>query len=75
MAAYCNVGFVSPKTDWLRRIGITGEWPMTGLPKAMHLDGAAEFKRKALLRGRKSAAFVKVQIGHRSPHAKNSNAL
>ena len=34
---------VSSKTEWLRRLGVTGEWPMAGLPKVLHLDGVSEF--------------------------------
>lgn len=62
----CLTLIVSPKTEWLRQIGITGEWPMAGLPKALHLDGAAEFKSKALLRG---CAQYGIDVVHRGrPH-------
>ena len=62
----CLTLVVSPKTDWLRQIGITGEWPMAGLPKSLHLDGAAEFKSKALLRG---CAQYGIDLVHRErPH-------
>ena len=62
----CLTLIVSPKTEWLRQIGITGEWPMAGLPKALHLDGAAEFKSKALLRG---CAQYGIDVVHRErPH-------
>jgi putative transposase len=42
---------VSPKADWLMQLGVAGDWPMAGLPKCLRLDGAAEFKSKALRRG------------------------
>jgi len=62
----CLTLIVSPKTEWLRHIGITGEWPMAGLPRALHLDGAAEFKSKALLRG---CAQYGIDLVHRErPH-------
>ncbi|MBA2722635.1 MAG: DDE-type integrase/transposase/recombinase [Methylibium sp.] len=47
----CMTLIVSPKGAWLKQLGLTGEWPMAGLPKTLHLDGAAEFKSKALRRG------------------------
>ena len=47
----CMTMIVSPKTAWMRQLGVAGEWPMAGLPKTLHLDGAAEFKSKALRRG------------------------
>ena len=42
---------MSPKAAWLKQLGVVGDWPMAGLPKTLHLDGAAEFKSKALRRG------------------------
>ena len=47
----CLTAIVSPKADWLQALGISGQWPMAGLPKSLHLDNAAEFKSKALQRG------------------------
>ena len=47
----CVTLIVSPKAAWLRQLGVAGDWPMAGLPKTLHLDGAAEFKSKALKRG------------------------
>ena len=62
----CLTLIVSPKAEWLRHIGITGEWPMAGLPKALHLDGAAKFKSKSLLRG---CAQYGINLVHRErPH-------
>ena len=42
---------VSPTAAWLKQLGVVGDWPMAELPKTLHLDGAAEFKSKALRRG------------------------
>ena len=42
---------VSPKVAWLKQLGVVGGWPMAGLPKTLHLDGAAEFKSEASWRG------------------------
>jgi putative transposase len=47
----CMTTIVAPKADWLRELGVAGDWPMSGLPRSLHLDGAAEFKSKALKRG------------------------
>jgi putative transposase len=47
----CLTTIVASKADWLRQLGVAGDWPMSGLPKSLHLDGAAEFKSKALKRG------------------------
>ena len=47
----CLTTIVASKADWLRQMGVIGDWPMSGLPKSLHLDGAAEFKSKALQRG------------------------
>ena len=47
----CMTLIGSPKAAWLKQLGVLGDWPMTGLPKTLHLDGAAEFKSKALKRG------------------------
>lgn len=42
---------VLPKSDWLATRGIPGEWPVAGLPDAVHLDNAREFHSAALMRG------------------------
>ena len=47
----CMTLIVSSEAAWLKQLGVAGEWPMAGLPKTLHLDGAAEFKSKALRRG------------------------
>jgi len=40
-----------PKAAWLASLGIDVQWPMNGIPKALHLDNAAEFKSRALCAG------------------------
>jgi putative transposase len=42
---------VLPKEPWLARLGIVAEWPVAGIPEALHLDNAKEFKARALERG------------------------
>jgi putative transposase len=40
-----------PKEQWLAERSLELDWPMFGLPKALHLDNAAEFHSVALSRG------------------------
>lgn len=40
-----------PKEPWLARLGIAAEWPISGIPDALHLDNAREFRARALERG------------------------
>jgi putative transposase len=62
----CMTLIVSPKTAWLKQLGVSGAWPMAGLPKTLHLDGAAEFKSKALRRG---CGQYGIELVHRErPH-------
>jgi len=42
---------VLPKEPWLARLGVAAEWPVAGIPEALHLDNAKEFKARALERG------------------------
>jgi len=39
---------ILPKDDLLKYHNITGEWPVYGLPRAIHMDNAAEFRSKSL---------------------------
>ncbi|MFJ5962060.1 Mu transposase C-terminal domain-containing protein [Pseudarthrobacter oxydans] len=39
------------KRPWLERLGVEADWPMSGKPKMLYLDNAAEFKSEALRRG------------------------
>ena len=62
----CLTVSVASKTNWLRQLEIPGDWPMAGLPKSIHLDGAAEFHSKALLRG---CGQYGIEVVHRArPH-------
>ncbi|MFG6661325.1 Mu transposase C-terminal domain-containing protein [Sulfitobacter sp. 915] len=42
---------VQPKFDWLEGLGIDADWPAEGLPEAIHVDNAKEFRSKAMKRG------------------------
>jgi len=39
---------VLPKTPWLAEQALIGDWPVYGLPTAIHLDNAREFRGRAL---------------------------
>ena len=42
---------VTPKDKWLSERGVEIEWPVAGIPKALHLDNAKEFESATLVRG------------------------
>jgi putative transposase len=39
------------KRPWLESHGIEANWPMSGKPRQLYVDNAAEFKSEALKRG------------------------
>ncbi|MBC7788775.1 MAG: phage integrase N-terminal SAM-like domain-containing protein [Anaerolineae bacterium] len=39
------------KDEWLAHLGLSAEWPMSGIPKTLHMDNAAEFRSRALRLG------------------------
>ena len=47
----CLAHAAGDKRPWLERLGVAVEWPMSGKPKLLYLDNAAEFKSEALRRG------------------------
>jgi putative transposase len=47
----CLAHAVTDKRPWLERLGIEASWPMTGKPRAIHLDNSSEFHSEALRRG------------------------
>jgi putative transposase len=47
----CLAHAAGDKRPWLERIGVEADWPMSGKPKSLFLDNAAEFKSEALRRG------------------------
>jgi putative transposase len=53
---------VLPKTSWLAERNVVGDWPAHGLPTAIHLDNAREFRGKALAWG---AAEHGINLIHR----------
>jgi putative transposase len=49
--ALCIAHTALPKVGWLSRLGVSGTWPMTGIPERLHLDNGREFHSEALRRG------------------------
>lgn len=47
----CLAHAAGDKRPWLERLGVEVDWPMSGKPKMLYLDNAAEFKSEALRRG------------------------
>ncbi|WP_156960865.1 Mu transposase C-terminal domain-containing protein [Kocuria marina] len=47
----CLAHATGDKRPRLERLGIEADWPMSGKPKALFVDNAAEFKSEALTRG------------------------
>lgn len=47
----CLANMVTDKRAWLERLDLQARWPMSGKPRLLYLDNAAEFKSEALRRG------------------------
>ncbi|MGW3661063.1 Mu transposase C-terminal domain-containing protein [Streptomyces sp. NPDC005151] len=47
----CLVHAATDKRPWLERLGAEVVWPMSGKPRELYVDNAAEFKSEALRRG------------------------
>ncbi len=47
----CLAHAAADKRPWLERLGADAVWPMSGKPRELYLDNAAEFKSEALRRG------------------------
>lgn len=47
----CLAHMVTDKRAWLERLGAEAVWPMSGKPRELYVDNAAEFKSEALRRG------------------------
>jgi len=47
----CLAHAAADKRPWLERIGADAVWPMSGKPRELYVDNAAEFKSEALRRG------------------------
>jgi putative transposase len=49
--ALCLENAVAPKQNWLLNMGLDLEWPIYGLPDALHTDNGREFHSAAFRRG------------------------
>jgi putative transposase len=47
----CLAHIACDKRPWLERLNVEMDWPMSGKPRLLYLDNAAEFKSEALRRG------------------------
>ncbi|MCC3769546.1 Mu transposase C-terminal domain-containing protein [Streptomyces sp. UNOC14_S4] len=47
----CLAHAACDKRPWLERLGVEAVWPMSGKPRELYVDNAAEFKSEALRRG------------------------
>jgi len=47
----CLAHTVTDKRAWLEQLGVEAAWPMSGKPRELFCDNAAEFKSEALRRG------------------------
>jgi len=47
----CLLNSIFDQTAWLGEREIDQDWPVTGLPEAVHVDNAAEFKSRAFIMG------------------------
>lgn len=47
----CLARIACDKRPWLERLNVAMNWPMSGKPRLLYLDNAAEFKSEALRRG------------------------
>ncbi|MEV0386048.1 Mu transposase C-terminal domain-containing protein [Nonomuraea sp. NPDC050643] len=47
----CLAHMATDKRPWLERLGVEAAWPMSGKPREIFTDNAAEFKSEALQRG------------------------
>ena len=50
-AGLCLAHMAAGKRAWLERLGVEAPWPMSGKPRKIHVDNAAEFHSEALRRG------------------------
>jgi putative transposase len=64
----CLAHAVTDKRPWLERLGIEAGWPMTGKPRAIHLDNASEFHSEALRRGCEQYGIVRLYRPPGEPH-------
>ena len=60
----CLVHVACDKRPWLEGLNVEMDWPMSGKPRLLYLDNAAEFKSEALRRGCEQHG---IQLDYRPP--------
>jgi putative transposase len=60
----CLAHMAIDKRAWMERLGVETVWPMSGKPRELYVDNAAEFKSEALRRGCDQHG---IRIGYRPP--------
>src|SRR5216683_2347179 len=60
----CLAHMACDKRAWLEQLGVDAVWPMSGKPRELYVDNAAEFKSEALRRGCDQHG---IRIGYRPP--------
>jgi len=60
----CLTHMAADKRAWLEQLGVDVEWPMSGKPRELYVDNAAEFKSEALRRGCDQHG---IRLGYRPP--------
>lgn len=69
----CSVAYaleqgIRAKAAWLAARGITTPWPVSGVPRALHLDNAREFKARGFLWGCRRHGIETVHRPVKVPH-------
>jgi len=64
----CLLHSVFDKTAWLSERGIDQEWPVAGLPEALHVDNAPEFKSRAFVLGCENEGLKIIYRPPAQPH-------
>jgi len=69
----CSVAYaleqgIRTKAAWLAARNITAPWPVSGIPQALHLDNAREFKARGLLWGCRRHGIETVPRPVKVPH-------
>lgn len=59
---------VQPKDEWLSDLDIKADWPATGLPEAIHVDNAKEFRSRSLKRGAEEHGISLIHRPVATPH-------
>ena len=60
----CLAHAACDKRPWLEGLNVEMDWPMSGKPRLLYLDNAAEFKSEALRRGCEQHG---IRLGYRPP--------